>query len=89
MKKLIVLIMVMVAFVAFTPAEQKVNVQLDKQRAERAFTQLQAVYTLAEQSNLPHQQVRFIQATCDTLLAELAMGYQNSFKADSATQKKK
>lgn len=71
MKKILFLTMTLTIF-AFTTGEKTLKVEMTQAQWTHHFTKLQGIKSYIDKTNLPHQDVQFIEGTIDSLLMDLS-----------------
>jgi hypothetical protein len=84
MKKTISLAVLMIALLAFT-AEKKFRVDLTEKQASRMFNDLANIQKIVDNSPLPHDQVKYIVSSIDSIRADMLP--QISKQIDSTSKK--
>ena len=74
MKKVTLALLMAIGFMAFTPANapKKIKLEFEPNALIGHFSRLNDVKKLVDGSNMPHDQVKYIVATIDSLQTEIS-----------------
>ena len=84
MKKTLLIAVVITAILAFS-AEKKYHLELNERQASRMLNDLITIQQIADGSQLPHNQVKYIVSAIDSIKADLLPQFQ---KQQDSTGKK-
>lgn len=82
-----ILVVSLISFFSFTEKKREFTITFTEEDINKHFNKLSAIRQIADESNLPHAQVKFIVLSIDSLQQHFLVQVQKQLPKDS-TQKK-